>query len=254
MESGLRPAGCRPPLTSLFRQILRTLGAQNRREDTNLAKAGFLILALHGTVGLFFYLPGFGICRKRNTKNGSGSGIRKARLGGNTGRLFFFRGKSIFTLRKGGKRRQCPSAGKSCVSAVMPRAARIGEPNRPGRNMNQQRPTHGFRQRMCASSARRARNNRKIRPEIYPNMGAARKFFEFFKKFSFSVQRTGTKYRVYNIRTLLCTSKCSASRAFLRPHTQNSHPIPCKPVNIRKPAHGLKQIRSEMCKTAPDPD
>lgn len=54
MESGLRPAGCRPPLTSLFRQILRTLGAQNRREDTNLAKAGFLILALHGTVGLFF--------------------------------------------------------------------------------------------------------------------------------------------------------------------------------------------------------
>mgnify|MGYP007054964067 FL=1 len=65
MESGLRPAGCRPPLTSLFRQILRTLGAQNRREDTNLAKAGFLILALHGTVGLFFYLPGFGICRKR---------------------------------------------------------------------------------------------------------------------------------------------------------------------------------------------
>ena len=76
----------------------------------------------------------------------------------------------------------------------------------------------------------------------------ARNFFKFFKKFSFSVQRTGTKYRVYNIRTLLCTSKCSASRAFLRPHTQNSHPIPCKPVNIRKPAHGLKQIRSEMCK------
>lgn len=146
------------------------------------------------------------------------------------------------------KRRQCPSAGKSCVIAVMPRAARIGEPNRPGRNMKQQRPTHGFRKRRCASSARRARNNRKIRPEICPNMGAARNFFKFFKKFSFSVQRTGTKYRVYNIRTLLCTSKCSASRAFLRPHTQNSHPIPCKPVNIRKPAHGLKQIRSEMCK------
>lgn len=40
------------------------------------------------------------------------------------------------------KRRQCPSAGKSCVIAVMPRAARIGEPNRPGRNMKQQRPTH----------------------------------------------------------------------------------------------------------------
>lgn len=158
MESGLRPAGCRPPLTSLFRQILRTLGAQNRREDTNLAKAGFLILALHGTVGLFFYLPGFGICRKRNTKNGSGSGIRKARLGGNTGRLFFFRGKSIFTLRKGGKRRkatkrgkrrQCPSSCKSCVSAVMPRAMCIGESNRPGRKMKQRRPTHGFRQRRC---------------------------------------------------------------------------------------------------------
>lgn len=169
------------------------------------------------------------------------------------------------------KRRQCPSAGKSCVSAVMPRAARIGESNRPGRKMKQRRPTHGFRQRRrpCrrGEGMRRAgilrsvyvrthdaRNNRKIRPEIYPNMGAARNFFKFFKKFSFSVQRTGTKYRVYNIRTLLCTSKCSASRAFLRPHTQNSHPIPCKPVNIRKPAHGLKQIRSEMCKTAPDPD
>ncbi len=169
------------------------------------------------------------------------------------------------------KRRQCPSAGKSCVSAVMPRAARIGEPNRPGRNMNQQRPAHGFRQqrRPCrrGEGMRRAgilhsvyvrthdaRNNRKIRPEICPNMGAARNFFENFKKISFSVQRTGTKYRLYNIRTLLCTSKCSASRAFLRPHTQNSHPIPCKPVNIRKPAHGLKQIRSEMCKTAPDPD
>ncbi len=280
MESGLRPAGCRPPLTSLFRQILRTLGAQNRREDTNLAKAGFLILALHGTVGLFFYLPGFGICRKRNTKNGSGSGIRKARLGGNTGRLFFFRGKSIFTLRKGGKRRkatkrgkrrQCPSSCKSCVSAVMPRAMCIGESNRPGRKMKQRRPTHGFRQRRCpcrrGEGMRRAgilrsvyvrthdaRDNCEIRPEICPNMGAARNFFKFFKKFSFSVQRTGTKYRVYNIRTLLCTSKCSASRAFLRPHTQNSHPIPCKPVNIRKPAHGLKQIRSEMCKTAPDPD
>ena len=49
------------------------------------------------------------------------------------------------------KRRQCPSAGKSCVIAVMPRAARIGEPNRPGRNMKQQRPTHGFRKRRCAS-------------------------------------------------------------------------------------------------------
>ena len=255
------------------------------------------------------------------------------------------------------KRRQCPSAGKSCVSAVMPRAARIGEPNRSGRNMNQQRPTHGFRQRrrpcrrgegmrragilrsvyvrthdardnceirpeICpdtrtaqilwnalpqfrwknnvihfrilkihplfahrrrnaedssAPDARfpsadahpsaqrgyadnlrsghiRARDNRGIRPEICPNIRTARNFFENFKKISFSVQRTGTKYRVYNIRTLLCTSKCSASRAFLRPHTQNSHPIPCKPVNIRKPAHGLKQIRSEMCKTAPDPD
>ena|GEM_PF-4673196 len=53
------------------------------------------------------------------------------------------------------KRRQCPSAGKSCVIAVMPRAARIGEPNRPGRNMKQQRPTHGFRKRRCASSAQR---------------------------------------------------------------------------------------------------
>lgn len=271
MESGLRPAGCRPPLTSLFRQILRTLGAQNRREDTNLAKAGFLILALHGTVGLFFYLPGFGICRKRNTKNGSGSGIRKARLGGNTGPLFSF-GKVVSSPCGGRKkRRQCPSAGKSCVIAVMPRAARIGESNRPGRKMKQRRPTHGFRQRRCpcrrGEGMRRAgilrsvyvrthdaRDNCEIRPEICPNMGAARNFFKFFKKFSFSVQRTGTKYRVYNIRTLLCTSKCSASRAFLRPHTQNSHPIPCKPVNIRKPAHGLKQIRSEMCKTAPDPD
>lgn len=83
------------------------------------------------------------------------------------------------------KRRQCPSAGKSCVIAVMPRAARIGEPNRPGRNMKQQRPTHGFRQRRCASSARRARNNRKIRPEICPNMGAARNFLNFSKNFRF---------------------------------------------------------------------
>lgn len=131
------------------------------------------------------------------------------------------------------KRRQCPSAGKSCVSAVMRRAGIL---------------------RSVYVRTHDARNNCKIRPEICPNMGAARNFFKFFKKFSFSVQRTGTKYRVYNIRTLLCTSKCSASRAFLRPHTQNSHPIPCKPVNIRKPAHGLKQIRSEMCKTAPDPD
>lgn len=98
------------------------------------------------------------------------------------------------------KRRQCPSAGKSCVSAVMPRAARIGEPNRPGRNMKQQRPTHGFRQRRCASSARRARNNRKIRPEICPNIRTARNFFENFKKISFSVQRKGKKYRLYNIR------------------------------------------------------
>lgn len=169
------------------------------------------------------------------------------------------------------KRRQCPSSCKSCVSAVMPRAMCIGESNRPGRKMKQRRPTHGFRQRRCpcrrGEGMRRAgilrsvyvrthdaRDNCEIRPEICPNMGAARNFFKFFKKFSFSVQRTGTKYRVYNIRTLLCTSKCSASRAFLRPHTQNSHPIPCKPVNIRKPAHGLKQIRSEMCKTAPDPD
>ena len=110
-------------------------------------------------------------------------------------------------------------------------------------------PDARFPAAQARPSARRARNNRKIRPEICPNRGAARNFFKFFKKFSFSVQRTGTKYRVYNIRTLLCTSKCSASRAFLRPHTQNSHPIPCKPVNIRKPAHGLKQIRSDICKS-----
>lgn len=110
-------------------------------------------------------------------------------------------------------------------------------------------PDARFPAAQARPSARRARDNCEIRPEICPNMGAARNFFKFFKKFSFSVQRTGTKYRVYNIRTLLCTSKCSVSRAFLHPHTQNSHPIPCKPVNIRKSAHGLKQIRSEMCKS-----
>lgn len=115
------------------------------------------------------------------------------------------------------KRRQCPSAGKSCVSAVMPRAARIGEPNRPGRNMKQQRPTHGFRQRRCpcrrGEGMRRAgilrsvyvrthdaRDNRGIRPEICPNIRTARNFFENFKKISFSVQRKGKKYRLYNIR------------------------------------------------------
>ena len=107
------------------------------------------------------------------------------RLGKISGPLFSF-GKGVSSPCGGrAKRRQCPSAGKSCVSAVMPRAARIGEPNRPGRNMNQQRPTHGFRQRRCASSARRARNNRKIRPEICPNMGAARNFLNFSKNFRF---------------------------------------------------------------------
>ena len=43
MESGLHAAGCRPPFSPLLGQVQRMLGAQNRREDTNLAKAGFLI-------------------------------------------------------------------------------------------------------------------------------------------------------------------------------------------------------------------
>ena len=95
MESGLRPAGCRPPLTSLFRQILRTLGAQNRREDTNLAKAGFLILALHGTVGLFFTFrdsesAGSG---KRNMKSGSEKSPDR----------FFLSGKEYLRLAEDGQ-------------------------------------------------------------------------------------------------------------------------------------------------------
>lgn len=87
MESGLRPAGCRPPLTSLFRQILRTLGAQNRREDTNLAKAGFLILALHGTVGLFFTF-------RDSESAGSGKPNMEKRLVKISGPLFSF-GKGV---------------------------------------------------------------------------------------------------------------------------------------------------------------
>lgn len=96
MESGLRPAGCRPPLTSLFRQILRTLGAQNRREDTNLAKAGFLILALHGTVGLFFTF-------RDSESAGSGKPNMEKRLVKISGTAFFFRERSIFALRMTGK-------------------------------------------------------------------------------------------------------------------------------------------------------
>ena len=46
----------------------------------------------------------------------------------------------------------------------------------------------------------RARDNRGIRPEICPNIRTARNFFENFKKISFSVQRKGKKYRLYNIR------------------------------------------------------
>ena len=79
------------------------------------------------------------------------------------------------------------------------------------------RPTHGFRQRRCpcrrGEGMRRAgilrsvyvrthdaRDNRGIRPEICPNIRTARNFFENFKKISFSVQRKGKKYRLYNIR------------------------------------------------------
>ncbi len=104
------------------------------------------------------------------------------------------------------KRRQCPSAGKSCVSAVMPRAARIGEPNRSGRNMNQQRPTHGFRQqtriRRHSEGMRRAgilrsvyvrthdaRDNCEIRPEICPNMRACADFLKCFTPIPLEKQR-----------------------------------------------------------------
>ena len=229
-----------------------------------MRKQGFLSLLYTARWGSFFTFrdsesAGSG---KPNMKSGSEKSPDR----------FFLSGKEYLRLAEDGQsggnalRRAKAASARSCLGR---RAS--ANPTDPAENMNQQRPTHGFRQRRrpCrrGEGMRRAgilrsvyvrthdaRNNRKIRPEICPNMGAARNFFKFFKKFSFSVQRTGTKYRVYNIRTLLCTSKCSASRAFLRPHTQNSHPIPCKPVNIRKPAHGLKQIRSEMCKTAPDPD
>ena len=120
---------------------------------------------------------------------------------------FFSFGKGVSSPCGGrAKRRQCPSAGKSCVSAVLPRAARIGEPNRPGRNMNQQRPTHGFRQRRrpCrrGEGMRRAgilrsvyvrthdaRNNRKIRPEICPNMRACADFLECFTPIPLEKQR-----------------------------------------------------------------
>ncbi len=88
----------------------------------------------------------------------------------------------------------------------MPRAARIGEPNRSGRNMNQQRPTHGFRQRRrpCrrGEGMRRAgilrsvyvrthdaRNNCKIRPEICPNMRACADFLECFTPIPLEKQR-----------------------------------------------------------------
>lgn len=306
MESGLRPAGCRPPLTSLFRQILRTLGAQNRREDTNLAKAGFLILALHGTVGLFFYLPGFGICRKRerNTESAARGKYRSA---------FFLSGKEYLHLAEG---RKAAESDEKRQAAAMPfvvqklrqRGHAAGDVHRRIQQTRQKNeataPDARFPAAEVPLSARRARNNRKIRPEICPNMRAcadflecftpiplekqrnsfsnfentpafrapsaqcgrfiharrtissaeahpsarrgyadnlrsghirardnrgirpeicpnirtARIFFDFFKKISFSVQRKGKKYRLYNIRTLLCTSKCSAGRASLRPH------------------------------------
>lgn len=54
------------------------------------------------------------------------------------------------------KRRQCPSAGKSCVSAVMRRAGIL---------------------RSVYVRTHDARNNCKIRPEICPNMRACAKFF-----------------------------------------------------------------------------
>lgn len=83
------------------------------------------------------------------------------------------------------KRRQCPSAGKSCVSAVMPRAARIGEPNRSGRNMNQQRPTHGFRQRRrpCRRGARGI--TAKSAPKSAQTWALRENFLNFSKNFRF---------------------------------------------------------------------
>lgn len=223
-----------------------------------MRKQGFLSLLYTARWGSFFTFrdsesAGSG---KSNMKSGS-KNLRTA---------FFFRESSIFALRRTEKAAAMPFGGQKLryrghaaggAHRRIQQTRQKNEATAPAARFRQQtrirRHSEGTRHagilRSVYIRTHDARDNCEIRPEICPDTRACADFLKFFKKISFSVQRKGKKYRLYNIRTLLCTSKCSASRAFLHPHTQNSHPIRGKPLNIRKSAHGLWQIRSDICKS-----
>lgn len=169
------------------------------------------------------------------------------------------------------KRRQCPSAGKSCFIAVMPRAARIGEPNRPGRKMKQRRPTHGFRQRRCPCRRGARGITAKFAPQSAQIWALRENFLNFSKNFRFRCNEKA-KNIVYIIYGIITGNICAVRRsaiAFSRVRTRKirirSRASPSIYANLRTVSSkfvpiyansvpGSEQAVSDICKAAPDHD